>query len=219
MILDLPIKYALFDMDGTLTDTMRFWRGCLNEFLFDAEGILLGEREIERLETMSFEKGIAYIRSLGISKKIDSFGIDDVLRILKAHYESEAVAKAGVRELLDELKEKDVKMAVATLTPSPLAEICLAKTGLRSYFEFVFGGESYPEGKTQPRIFLDAAKRLGCEKEEMYLFEDSLYSIKTAVSLGIPIVGVADRYQERERPAIMEASHAFFEDGFLTRIK
>ena len=206
-------------MDGTLTDTMRFWRGCVSEFLEETEGIRLGDAEIQALEKMSFEKGIAYIRSLGISRKIDSFGIDDVLRILKGHYESEAVAKAGARELLDELKAKGVKMAVATLTPSPLAEICLARTGLRSYFEFVFGGESYPEGKTQPRIFLDAAKRLGCKKEEMYLFEDSLYSIKTAHALGIPVVGVADVYQERERDEIMEMSVAFFEDGFLRRIK
>ena len=219
MILDLPVKYALFDMDGTLTDTMRFWRGCLSEFLAQTEGIVLGETEIQALEKMSFEKGIAYIHSLGISSKIDSFGIDDVLRILKGHYESEAEAKPGVLALLDELRLKGVRMAVATLTPSSLAEICLARTGLRPYFEFVFGGESYPEGKTKPRIFLDAAKRFGCAPGEMYLFEDSLYSIKTAVSLGIPVVGVADRYQERERGAITDASVAFFEDGFLTRVK
>ncbi|MBE6656559.1 MAG: HAD family phosphatase [Ruminococcaceae bacterium] len=218
MLSDLPIRYALFDMDGTLTDTMCFWRNATNEFLAE-EGLSLSGNDVRILEKKTFYAGVEYIRSLHLSPRADTFGLHDVLRILKAHYETDAVAKPDAKTLLDSLRARGVKMGVATLTPSPLAEICLTRTGLRAYFDFILGGESYPEGKTAPRIFLDAACSFACAPKEMYLFEDSLYSIKTAVSLGIPIIGVADKYQEDERGAIIDASVAFFENGFARRVK
>ena len=218
MILDFPVKYALFDMDGTLTDTMRFWRNATNEFL-EEEGLALSEEQVRTLEKMTFYKGHEYVRSLRLSPRADNFGIHDVLRILKAHYEKDSVAKPAVPALLEELRAKGVRMGVATLTPAFLARICLAEVGLLDYFEFVLGGEDYPEGKSKPRIFYDAAARFGCEVTEMHLFEDSLYSIRTARSVGIPVVGVADRYQEEEREEIMAASIAFFDDGFSVRVK
>lgn len=219
MILDLPVKYALFDMDGTLTDTMYYWRSCLNELLIEAESVTLDEKQVETLERMSFEKGVAYIRSLGKFPRFEAMGPDDVFRVLRRHYEEDAVAKPMVPELLAQLRANGTRMAVATLTPSHLARICLARVGLLSYFDFVLGGEDYPEGKSEPRIFLDAAKNFGCAPEEMHLFEDSLYSIKTARTLEIPVIGVADKYQAHKREEIMAASVAYFEEGFSRRVK
>ena len=218
MLEDLPIRYALFDMDGTLTDTMRFWLGAADEFLKD-EGVTLTPEQNACLQSKGVVEGIAYVRSLKLSPKTDAYGIEDVCRILLRHYESEAEGKPAVGDLLRELKARGAKMGVATLTPSPLARACLARVGILSYFDFILGGESYPEGKSKPRIFLDAAEKLGCLPREMYLFEDSLYSIKTARTLDIPVIGVADRSQTAERERIMDLAVAFFDDGFRVRVK
>ena len=110
-------------------------------------------------------------------------------------------------------------MGVATLTPSHLARACLTRVGLIDHFDFILGGEDYPEGKSEPRIFLDAAKKFGCVPEEMHLFEDSLYSIRTARGMGIPVVGVYDDHQAEEKDAVIAASVAYFEDGFSRRVK
>ncbi len=218
MLFDLPIRYALFDMDGTLTDTMAFWMEAADAFLRD-EGVSLTEKQSSELNKLGVIEGIAFVRALHVSPRTDSFGMEDICRILKQRYENESVLKTGVGELLSALRARGVKMGVATLTPSPLARICLSQTGILSYFDFILGGEAYPEGKSAPRVFLDAAEKFGCAPREMHLFEDSLYSIKTARALGIPTVGVADKYQEEERADIINASVAFFEDGFARRVK
>lgn len=217
-MLDIPVKYALFDMDGTLTDTMSYWRYATDEFLQE-EGLSLSEEQHELLHSKGIGQGIAYVRSLHLSSRADNYSIQDLLAILKWHYERDAVAKPCVSALLEELKARGVRMAVATLTPTPLAQICLERVSLLSYFDFILGGESYPEGKSKPRIFEDAAARFGCAPHEMLLFEDSLYSIKTALTLSIPVVGVADVFQTKERDEIMENCVAFFDDGFSVRVK
>lgn len=218
MILDFPVKYALFDMDGTLTDTMPFWKG-IPQRLLAAEGLSISKEQEATLETLGLERGIEYIHSLHLSPRADSFGYEDVVRILTPSYEGDPVAKPAVDLLLKELKASGARMGVATLTPSHLARTCLTRTGLIDYFDFILGGEDYPEGKSSPRIFLDAAKKFGCAPTEMHLFEDSFYSIKTARELGIPVVGVADESKQKEREEIMENAIAFFEDGFSRRIK
>ena len=218
MILDFPVKYALFDMDGTLTDTMHFWKG-IPARLLAAEGLSLTKEQEATLETLGLTKGIEYIRSLHLSPKADSFGYEDVVRILTPCYEGNPVAKSSVGLLLKELKASGAKMGVATLTPSHLARTCLTRTGLIDYFDFVLGGEDYPEGKNTPRIFLDAAGKFGCNPTEMHLFEDSFYSVKTARAIGIPVVGVAEAAKEEDRDDIMAVAVAFFDDGFSVRVK
>ena len=218
MILDFPVKYALFDMDGTLTDTMPFWKG-IPQRLLAAEGLSISKEQEATLDTLGLVQGIEYIHSLHLSSRADSFGYEDVVRILTPSYEGDPVAKPAVDLLLKELKASGARMGVATLTPSHLARTCLTRTGLIDYFDFILGGEDYPEGKSSPRIFLDAAKKFGCAPTEMHLFEDSFYSIKTARELGIPVVGVADESKQKEREEIMENAIAFFEDGFSRRIK
>ena len=218
MILDLPVKYALFDMDGTLTDTMHFWSN-IPARLLAAESLTLKPEEEAKLSTLGLVAGIKYIHSLHLSPKADSFGYEDVVRILTPSYEGNPVAKPCVSALLAELKAKGVKMGVATLTPSHLARACLTRVGVIDYFDFILGGEDYPEGKSEPRIFLDAARRFGCAPEEMHLFEDSLYSIKTARKIGIPVIGVFDAHEEKSRAEILLSSVAYFEEGFSRRVK
>ena len=79
-------------------------------------------------------------------------------------------------------------------------------------FEFIMTAESYPQGKSDKTMFLDACRRLEASPEEIVLFEDAYYSIATAKSLGMRIVGIEDS-SEKEKNAVMEASELYFQDG------
>ena len=218
MLDDLPIKYALFDMDGTLTDTMPFWHA-IPKRLVESRGVTLPAEAEAAIAPLGLVKGIEYINALHLSPETDHFDRGDVIDLLAASYSTRSVAKPMVRELLEELRARGVRMGVATLTPVPLANICLTLTGLLPYFEFVIGGDDYPEGKNTPKIFLDAAKRFGCAPDEMHLFEDSYYSVKTARTLGIPVIGVADEAKAKDREDMLSSCIAFFDDGFTLRVK
>ena len=218
ILADLPIKYALFDMDGTLTDTMPFWHA-IPKRLVESRGVTLPAEAEAAIAPLGLVKGIEYINALHLSPEADHFERKDVIDLLAASYSTRSVAKPLVPELLEELRARGVRMGVATLTPVPLAEICLTQTGLLPYFEFVMGGDDYPEGKNTTRIFLDAAARFGCAPFEMHLFEDSFYSVKTARTLDIPVVGVSDAAKAKDREDMLSASVAFFDDGFRVRVK
>ena len=215
---ELNFSYALFDMDGTLVDSMFYWRHLVDEFLED-EGIALTDEQCRAIESMPTSASIPYLRSLHLPPRADALTKEDLLAILLRHYEKDVRCKPGVVAFLEELRQKGVKMGIATLTPTPLAQVCLARTGIASYFSFILGGEEYPEGKRSSRIFLDAAEKFGCAPQQMVLFEDSYYSIDTARKLDISVVGVFDEWQAHNRERIIDASVAFFQDGFTLRIK
>ena len=214
---ELSVKYALFDMDGTLADTMGYWRNLAADALA-ARGVTLAEEHIRAIETMPFSKGVAYLKEQNVPE-IENVTREEILSVLEEHYRRDAKLKSGVREYLDFLRASGAKMAVATLTPRAQALVCLESLGIADYFEFVFTGEDYPKGKSSPEIFFDAAKRFGCEATEMHLFEDSFYSMQTAHAVGIPVVAVEDAWQCSIKQDILAIADAYFEDGLTRRIK
>ena len=214
---ELSVKYALFDMDGTLADTMGYWR-TLTPRALARRGVTLSEEDISALGTLTFSQGVAYLREKKIPH-VEEITREEILAILEGHYRRDARLKAGVRELLDRFRAQGVRMGVATLTPKAQAEVCLKSLGIDGYFDFVFTGEDYPNGKKSPEIFLDAAARFGCDVREMYLFEDSFYSMQTAHAMGIPIVVTEDEWQAHIREDMLAIATAYFEDGFTKRIK
>ena len=109
-------------------------------------------------------------------------------------YSKDVLLKSGVREFLDHLKTKGVKMCIASATSADLLEIALTHCDIKKYFLKVFSCADIGKGKEEPDIFLKAYEFLGEPKEETYVFEDSITAIEAAVKIGIPTVGIYDKY-------------------------
>lgn len=190
-------KFVIFDMDGTLLDSMQVWRGLGRNYLLQ-KGITPPEDLEEIINKQSMEESARYfIEVLGVSGTVQSMIEEVNLMVEKAYFET-IILKEGVLEFLDLLKSRGVTMCVATATPSYLAKGALHRLGILEYFEFVLDCQEAGAGKTQPAIYQLAAKRMGCQIKDAVVFEDAPYAMKTAKEAGFYTVGIYDDSAEGE---------------------
>jgi len=197
----MKISGAIFDMDGTLTDSMFVWKDIGRRYLVSS-GITPSETLWNDIKNMSMWQVADYfINVYGLKKTRDEIyhGIDALLAPM---YRDEVFPKDGVFCLLDKLKAQGIKMCVASATDKYLVEMVLKKTGLFEYFSEIFTCRLVGAGKDNPLIYEKSLEHLGTPKEETLVFEDALYAIRTAKGAGFPVVGVYDTSAERNSDEI-----------------
>lgn len=193
----MKIKGAIFDLDGTLLDSMFIWDSVGEQYLRSI-GICPEDDINEMIKNMSMAQGAAYIqKTYGVEKTSEEI-IAGANAIVEHFYMDEVQLKDGVRELLQYLAENDVKMCIATATDQYLVEAALTRLGVREYFLEIFTCSDVGHGKDEPHIYEAACRRLGTSKEYTLVFEDAVYAIKTAKSAGFSVAGVCDASEENQ---------------------
>ena len=186
-------RFAIFDMDGTLVDSMPYWRELAPEYLA-GKGILSVPPEIlERIRPMTMmEASSLFVRELGLAVAPEEAGAE-MSAVMDGHYRRDIPLKPGVREYLDALRSAGVHMCVASATAAPLVEECLTRLGVRDYFDFLLSCESVGAGKNRPDVYHAAAKRLGAAAPgDVAVYEDAYFAIKTAKAAGYHVIAVYD---------------------------
>lgn len=186
-------KACIFDMDGTLVDSMGYWRTMQREYLsaWDAEGEKLAAvMEEARLLPLHLSTAL-FIRTFHIPQTPEEMTAEMTKR-MEVFYREKAELKPGAEEYLRTLKARDAKLCIASATAKALVECCMARLGVLDCFDFIISCTDVGAGKDKPDIFLEAARRLGCAPEETVVFEDSLQAVETAKRAGFGAVGVYD---------------------------
>ena len=195
------IDGAIFDMDGTLLDTMPIWEHASEQYL-KSHGIEPQEKLSEVLFSMSMQQGASYVKEkYGLTESVEEI-VAGTNAIVAEAYRNEAEAKPYVPELLEKLKKQGVKMVVATSTDRMHAEAALKRAGIEEYFDRVFTCSEVGAGKSNPEIFEQAGRQLGTRKSTTWVFEDALYAIKTAKAAGFPTVGLYDETSRKDQEEI-----------------
>ena len=191
------IKGAIFDLDGTLLDSMFIWDTIGEEYLRS-----LGKEPHEDLKetfmTLTLEEAAEYYREhYGVTLSVKEI-VDGVNAMVEQTYRTKVTLKPGISEYLAWLKENGVRMCVATVTDRYLVEETLDRLGVRHYFSEIFTCAEVGFGKDKPVIYQKALEHLGTAKDETYVFEDMLFALNTAKTDGFPTVGVYDRHEEHQ---------------------
>ena len=151
------MKAAIFDVDGTLLDSMSVWEDIGERYL--ASQNITAEKNLRAaLHTMSLEQGAAWMKEKYQLDKSISQIIEEVLKIVSDFYRFEAPLKPGVKKTLEWFKERNIQMTVATSGNRELTEAALARNGILDYFEQIYTCTETGAGKDEPLIYLKAKK-------------------------------------------------------------
>ena len=184
--------FAIFDMDGTLIDSMTYWERLAEEFL-ERKGIQVVSADLaERIKTMTMTQSAElFIREFGLPGTPETVAAE-MNDMIDEHYRRDIPLKEGAAEYLKALKARGVRMCVASATAEHLMEACLKRLGVLEDFEFLLSCESVGAGKDRPDVYWKAARRLGSVPAETAVYEDALYAAQTAKKAGFYVVGVYD---------------------------
>lgn len=182
---------VIFDMDGTLLDTQRI---CIPawEFAGQKQGIMGMGEHIYKVCGMNENGWTNYLKIHIPALNIDTFK-QDVRAYISEN--GKVTFKKGALELLEFLKESNVKIAIASGSSQNSIEHHLAEVGAKEYFSAFAASHDVVNGKPAPDVFLLAAKRLNVNPCDCFVFEDSANGILAAHSANMRCIGVPDVVQ------------------------
>jgi len=191
-------RYAIFDMDGTLIDSMLAWENLGRDYL-KQKGIVVPENLNEIINAMSLTESANYfMRQFGIKDSVKKI-ISDINKLIEDKYRYEIPLKPYVKEYLSSLKRDGVTMCIATATPIELAEVVLKRLRVLQYFSCIVCCDEVGVGKTKPDVYYLSIKKLGANVEDTMVYEDADYAIDTAKKAGFYTIGVYDEAAVRSK--------------------
>ena len=189
------MKGAIFDLDGTLLDSMFIWETYGTTYLrskgFEPQGDL-----DEMFRAFSLRDAAVYCKKVLESDMTVEEIMADINSVAENFYFYEVPLKEGVKEYLEGLKRSGVKLCVATATDRHMTEAALKRNGIMDLFEFIMTCTEVGAGKKEPLIFREALKKLGTPKEETVIFEDAIHAIQTAKADGFTVYAIYDKFEQ-----------------------
>ena len=191
------LEAVIFDLDGSMVDSMWVWRAIDIEYL-GRFGIELPENLQACIEGMSFSETAVYFK--------DRFQLPDDLNTIKDDwkrmawdkYTYEIPVKDGVTELLQYCMDNGIKVGIATSNSRELVENVVKSRHLDQYFDCIMTGCDVEKGKPSPDIYLAVAREMGVSPENCLVFEDIIPGIQAGKAAGMRVCAVYDKYSEHQ---------------------
>ena len=190
----MNITGAIFDFDGTLFDSMPIWKGLKFEFLKNI-GVELTEQDKKDISGLFLMDAIPLAKERFKLKESIEELLAMFFELLKEKYLEKAVPKNDIIPFLEKLKEKGVKMGIATATGEAALIPLLKKYNMLHYFSSIYSTYTVGASKAHPKVYDVVREELGLDIKTTWVFEDAIYAVKTAKENGYNVVGIFDESQ------------------------
>lgn len=191
------IDAVIFDMDGTLIDSMWMWEQIDIDYLARF-GYTLPPDLQECIEGMSFKETADYIQKRFNIPEDTKTMMNTWNDMAFEYYRTKVDFKPGAREFLTELKNRGIKTGMATSNSMELVDVVLGKLGAHEYFDEIHTSSEVKHGKPFPDIYRLVADKLGVQHNRCLIFEDILPGIWAGRAAGMKVCSVYDKYAHQE---------------------
>lgn len=208
----MKIKAAIFDADGTLLDSMGQWNLVPYKYV-KSLGVAADENIAEKLFAMTISEAAEFIideYELSVTVEEAVEGMDAIIR---EFYKNDVELKDGAGELLAFFKSREIPMVIGTSTDRDCIEVGLERTGISAYFDKIYTSTEVGKSKEKPDLFIQAMEFMGSSPDETIVFEDGLYSLKTAAALGMKTVGIFDEVSLSNQKELKELADLYVDEG------
>lgn len=204
-------KGAVFDLDGTVLDSMGVWEK-VDVLFLENRGMMLEQDYLDAITPMGFKEAAEYtIRKYSLKEPPDKV-VKEWFETAAVLYAQEVGLKAHAREYLQDLKERGIKIAAATSSEPELYKAALKNNNIYQYFDAFAHTSEVKKGKESPAVYQRAAEKLGLKAEECIVYEDILKGIRSARKAGFYTVAFEDSYSAYEKEALKKEADAYITD-------
>lgn len=204
-------KGAIFDLDGTLLDSLDVWDMVDDEFL-SKRGLAVPYDYTDAICAKSFREAAKYTRELFCLGESEEEIMAEWNSSAKDHYANSVKLLPNACEYLAHLKSRGVKLGVATSLSHEMFEPCLVANGIFDVFDALCSVDDIGCGKESPDVFFYAMEKLGLSPRECVIFEDTLPSIKSAKLTGATVIGVREKHSEKSEEEIRAVADDYIDD-------
>lgn len=202
------IKAAIFDMDGTLIDSMWIWNNIDVEYL-KKYNIAIPSDLKESIEHLSFSQTAQYFKDrFSLESSVEEI-TNEWNNMALNQYTNDVTLKPGAKEFLQLLKSNNIKIGLATSNCDMLLEIGLKSTGIYDYFDCITTTGEVSRGKSFPDVYLLCAERLGVPPNNCIVFEDILPAVIGAKAAGMKVIAVHDLYSEPQKSDLISLADLY----------
>ncbi|MDD4844427.1 MAG: HAD family phosphatase [Anaerotignum sp.] len=202
------MKSIIFDLDGTLIDSMPIWKNTGRNFLLN-HGFAVPENLHSMVKSQTIGQTAEYFRKdLGVTHSPEEI-INEIIQYVEDAYKNTIPLKPYAKEFLDKQLENGTKMCVLTASEASYIHPALERLDLLKYFQFILTCSETGYYKTEPEVFHIAMKKLGGNLENTIVFEDALYAVEGAKKGGFTVYAVADPVTEADSHTIRSVADKY----------
>jgi HAD superfamily hydrolase (TIGR01509 family) len=180
---------AIFDLDGTLLDSLPLWDLLPYQFL-EAHNVKINHEIHKELVSFNLTEAIAYLaKKYSLQGALPDMVMECKNMIRDAYYNTLPLVPYAY-EYLSFLQSRKIPMCIATATDYQLSMACLKRNQIESFFSFILTEEDFGKSKSYPAIYIEATKRMQVRPQDCVAFEDAIYAMDSASKAGCKVWGI-----------------------------